>query len=127
MKKYCGLKKRSTSSMATSNAYNNSYTLTNVRDMMLPMVYVRLGEGPEGLIVDLNVDHDSLCIITKYDKQIFIGILLTRKEMDDNMAVHLVGPRLDEAIAAVLPPKNAFVDEYEEILAGQEIMDEISQ
>ncbi len=102
--------------------------LSSVRDLLLPALERQVQKFP-GLDFDIRVDFltDNLLLGFLF-KGTLVQKRITRKAIDDGMIVETYHQLVDEALMDLgLIAKPVIMDEaeYNEIIAGQEIMDDL--
>ena len=107
---------------------SNQMSLTNMCDLIRPAIYTRMAEYPS-LVVDIQADfNDDRLIIGTYNKdngQMYRGVLLSRRDIDDNTWVQAATENFNKATRGVLPSPLLSDAEYEEVMACQTAMDEL--
>lgn len=102
-------------------------SLMGWRDMLMPFIKWRISQCP-GLSAEIYNDHnsDALMIMVQHESRSYQMPLLTRLEMEGNIPHAIAGTNLDYAISQVFLPPAADTSEYDDIMQGQAIMDDLN-
>lgn len=108
----------------TNSMAHKPTSLMGWRDRLLPAVRRRLDDY-RGLSVEIYNDYasDNILLLACCGDRSHQGVLLTRVDIDGGIPDLIAIDNFDRIIAKVLPPQAP--SEYDDIMAGQAIMDEL--